>query len=312
MKTLFTRRNLLGAMTLAWALNAPAAVDPLLLNLLPPDAALVSGVAVQQAKNTAFGRFVLSQMSTDDEEMRKFIEMTGFDPRRDLNEIVIATVNTGGKTRALVAARGAFAPGRILAAARTHGAAVQTYNGVELALSPGNDPVAIGLVDAGLALAGDPDVVKAALDRRARPTSLPAATVARIQNLSATQDAWFYSFTALSEFAGAKFKDPNVGGMMENGLLASVLQAGAGVKFTSNEARVTAEATTRTDRDATALADVFRFVATLLTQNANGKDVSALQQMQVTTQANVMRMQLSIPESTLESWFAPRRQQARK
>ena len=47
-----------------------SAADPMLLNLVMPDAKVVAGVNVQQAKGTLFGQYILSQMQTTDAHMR--------------------------------------------------------------------------------------------------------------------------------------------------------------------------------------------------------------------------------------------------
>ena len=66
------------------AVAASAAVDPILLNLVMPDAKFVSGIQVESSRNSPFGRYVLSQIEMNDPGFTKFITTTGFDPRLDL------------------------------------------------------------------------------------------------------------------------------------------------------------------------------------------------------------------------------------
>lgn len=306
----YTRRFLLGltiALTGA-AMTASAAVDSALATLIPADATIVSGVHVNQAKNSAFGRFVLSQMEADDEGLRKFIGETGFDPRRDLTELVVATIGTGDKPQPVILGRGVFTPGRILDLARQHGATVTNYQGIEIANHQQNS---IAFVDASIAVIGQSSAVKAALDQRTNSAKrLPEAVTRKIAELSGANDAWFYTTASPADFVGGKIADPNLGGAMKEGLLQAVTGAAGGIKFTDANARVTAEAVTRSDKDATALADVFRFLAQIVqTQSGNNRNgvqdlAELLSKLQLSTDANVMKLQLAIPESLLERVFA--------
>src|SRR5580700_2234989 len=93
--------RILTTATLAIAFTAvlPAkAADPQLLNLVMPDAKVLAGVNVDQAKTSQLGQYVLSQMQSSDQDMQKLIALTGFDPTRDVHELLAAsngTPNTG-------------------------------------------------------------------------------------------------------------------------------------------------------------------------------------------------------------------------
>lgn len=311
--TTHTRRFLLTfAVASAMAVTTQAAVDPALAALIPADATIVSGGNVTQAKNSAFGRFVLSQMNVDSSSAQSFIAETGFDPRRDLNDVMVATVGNADKTEAIVLGRGVFNPARIFTAARAKGGAVTTYRGVEMV---SNGDGAIAFIDASLALAGNTKVVQAVLDQRASNNArkLPDAVLKKMQELSAANDVWFYSAASPADFFGAKLADPNVGNAMKDGLMQAVLQAAGGIKFTDREARINGEAMTRSDKDATALADVFRFLAQIVQSNGqqrsgNANDLAALLgKMQLTTEGSVMKVSMAIPEELLERVFTSKR-----
>ena len=55
---------LIALFTVSAALSAAA--DPQLLNLVMPDAQVMAGVNVEQAKTTPFGQYVLSQIQPKD------------------------------------------------------------------------------------------------------------------------------------------------------------------------------------------------------------------------------------------------------
>jgi hypothetical protein len=292
------------------ASSAFAAVDSALLGLIPSDATVVSGVHVEQAKASAFGRFVLNQMQVDDQGFRKFILDTGFDPRRDLGDVMAVTLGSGDKTQVLILGRGVFNPGRIFNTAKQSGGTISNYKGVDI-LSHEDDG-ALAFVDASVALAGNPAAVRAAIDQRGGTKKLPEAVAKKMQELSAANDAWFYSTVSPGSFFAGKMSNENLGAAMGDGLMQSVEQASGGIKFTGADARINGEATTRSDKDATALADVFRFLAQIM-QSGNNKPTGAaadaaalLSKMQITTQGKVMKLSLSIPEDVLERMFSKR------
>src|SRR5450755_2331130 len=80
----------------AGMLTAQAA-DSQLLSLVMPDAKLVAGVNVDQAKASPFGLYVLTQMQSSNSGMQQLVALTGFDPTRDVHEVLAATNGTPGE-----------------------------------------------------------------------------------------------------------------------------------------------------------------------------------------------------------------------
>ena len=94
------KAQILTATTVLTALSGfvPArAADQQLLNLLMPDAKVVAGVNVDQAKTSPFGQYVLLQMQSQDQNMRELAAQTGFDPTRDVHELLVASSGEAGK-----------------------------------------------------------------------------------------------------------------------------------------------------------------------------------------------------------------------
>ena len=111
-----------------------------------------------------FGQFILRQMP-EDGDFAKFISASGFDPRRDLQEVLMATAT--GQKSGLVAARGTFDPQKIAALATADGKhIVSQYNGAQLLVSTEAASPALAFFDGNFAVAGDLVSVKAAIDRR--------------------------------------------------------------------------------------------------------------------------------------------------
>ncbi len=278
-----------------------SAADSRLLEMVMPEAKVVAGVNLAQARTSPFGQFLLSRAQHEDEGLTKFMAITGFDPRRDLTEVVLASSSDSTRKSGIAIARGRFDVNRLIAAARADGRSVETYNGVEMTTGKhGNDSLAF--FDSTLAVAGVTSEVRSAIDRRNRPTAFHAAIAAKIAQLGASQDAWVVSLGPVAGFKPG-LKDKTVNGAFNGDLAKSIEQASAGVKFGAM-VQVTAEAVARTAKDATALADVARFLASMAQLNVQEKDTGkfgeVLQSLDVKTQANTVRLSLAISEDQME------------
>src|SRR5262245_25178590 len=87
--------------------TAGLAADPQMLRLVMPDAKVVSGIDVDHFKATPFGQFVLSQFLAN-ADFSTLAGATGFDPRRDVSEVVMASPGDPKKRNALIILRGNF------------------------------------------------------------------------------------------------------------------------------------------------------------------------------------------------------------
>ena len=116
-----------------------AAADHSLLDLVMPDARMVSGINIERALASSIGQLFVSQMQSSDPGLQKFIRETGIDPRRDLKEILIASPAVGRNSQMLVLFRGQFDPLKILALARKQGAVVRQYKGVPVMTANAKD-----------------------------------------------------------------------------------------------------------------------------------------------------------------------------
>src|SRR5690242_20371062 len=182
-------RNICVAL-LAVPLLAVAATDPTLLRLVMPDAKVVAGLQVTQTKSSAFGQFILSRMQVEDPQFQKFITKTGFDPRRDVTEIVMASnwEQATPQSRWLVAARGVFNIPMITSAAIANGGASTDFQGLSiLTYAPTDQQQAalngIAFLDQSTAIMGDIASVKSAIQRQRAKTPLPAKLLGKIQAL---------------------------------------------------------------------------------------------------------------------------------
>lgn len=296
-------------LTLLLAAGLPAA-DPALLNLIMPDARTVAGVDVERARNSAFGQFVLSQMIHQNADLDRFSLASGFDPRRDVREILIAsTAVDQGHDKGLVLARGAFDVPRLIAAMKAEHATAERYMGVDLLVGSGHDHGAVAFLDSTTAVAGQIDNVKAVIQRRRAGGALDPRIAQKIQQVSARHDLWVSTTVPVSTLAG-HVPDPNLGGALKGDVLKGIEQASGGLRFGAANVEVSGEAVARSDKDATALADVLRFLASMVQMNRDNKNAGELAKvldtMDVRTEANVLKFSLSIPEDQIERMVKPR------
>jgi hypothetical protein len=285
------------------------AADPALVRMIPPEAAFVAGVRADQVRNSRFGQTILDQLKREEVSLNRFIEATGFDPRIDLNELIIASNDAKKKGNGLALARGRFNAGRIQSFARAEGGQSSQFLGVDVLTMSGKNG-AVAILDPSIAVAGDEESVKAAIQRhrQAGPASLEARMLARITELSATYDAWLVS-PGIPQLAG-NIGDPQMAGAMRGNLAQSVESVVGGLRFAPGTVELMAEAGMRSEKDAAAMVDVVRFLAGLLQLNSGNDPRAAeltkmLDRMQLSSSGNVFRMQLTVPDDFIDKLVRP-------
>ena len=306
------------------AASLPAA-DQQLVNMLMPDAKIIAGINVDSARNSPFGSFMLSQLPASEPGFQKFVEASGFNPRTDLQEILVATSGTPatpsdaaasvapGKVasppqmKGLILARGNFNVEKISALAKTDGKqGIQTYNGATL-ISDRKDASASAMAFLGpnLLVAGDPQMVKAAIDRRTHTNTLDPQLVTKVNSLSASEDAWAVSIAPLSSLNAGAGADPMMQGALGGDIFKKITETSGGIKFGSL-IQMTTELVAMDEKNATALGDVLRFLAGMVAMNSGSPKgappvlVTILQSLNVQTQGNVVSVTMSAPEDQVE------------
>jgi hypothetical protein len=296
------------AVVLALPLGAFAA-DPSLLQSVMPDAQVVAGLQVDSAKGSLFGQYVLSHLSVNDTKLEQFTAETGFDPRRDVSEIVVASnwMRNTPDNRWIVAANGAFNISKITSTAQANGGVSAPYMGVNvvtlMASSSTQVEMGIAFLDSSTALVGDLTSVKAAIDRKKSNAPIDGAVLAKAQSVSSGKDFWFVTLVPLSNFSGS-IPDPNLSGALQGNLLAAINQMSGGIRF-GDTVTISAEAVTRSEKDAQALVDVVKFFASLVQLNrqnnsAAGQVATLLDTLQTSTSGNITNISIAIPEQQLE------------
>ncbi len=311
------------ALILAGALTVPAAwaaADSSLLGLVMPDAKVVTGIEVSQSQASPFGQYVISQMQLGP-NFDKLATAIGFDPRRDVQEIIVAAVDVQGQgtgQTGLVLARGVFQPAKIAAVASLAGATASNYKGFDIL---GNRTTGVGknngvvFLDSSTVATGDVPSLQALIDRRVSGVVFSGSLAQKALQASAANDAWFATATP-SAFLAGKIPGLNSGGGQNAGglnpvmLLQSVIATSGGVKFAASGVTASVEAVTNTNQDAQALADVLRFLTSMVQINRNnnpagGKVASLADSATFSASGPVFRLTVSLPEQQLEQLLMP-------
>ena len=287
--------------------TAMAAVDPVLLNLVMPDAKVLTGIQVDQSVASPFGQYILSQMQPGDTGFQKFVAATGFNPTRDLQQILAATgTTTPNHDNVLILGRGTFQPAQIGTAALAAGGTVTQYKGLGILTGPEqHSNGSLAFLDSTTVVLGDISLVQAAIDRRIAGSSFSGSLAKAAQAVSATNQAWFATATPLSDFLNGKLSG-NLGNVSQGNLLQSVTAASGGVMFGSTTITLTADAVTSSNQNAQALVDVLRFLASMIQGNANNPAAtSLLDTASIMANGAVAHLSLVVPEQQAEQLFMP-------
>jgi hypothetical protein len=293
-----------------------AAVDPGLLALVPANTQLISGVHVDQSRVSPFGQFIISQIQTHPGDLQKLIDATGFDPRNDVTEVLLSSNGQAEGHVGLVLARGNFDPAKVETAATAKGAAIENYLGTNIIVGHHTDansesgrPGAVAFLDNTLAVAGTLDAVKGAIAGKGNTTiRIPESLLAQVNTLSAVNDVWFVSLvpgtTLLPQ--GVMSGNGNAAASQDpkSTALQAILQSSGGVRF-GDQISMSFQALTRSDKDAQSLADVVRFVSSMVQMKRQddpqlGILATAFDGMSLATNGRTMTLGMSIPEQSFE------------
>jgi TonB family protein len=265
------------------------AADPGLVSLAVPNSTVMAGINVTQVMLSPLGQYLLAD-ALQDASLKKLLDRAGFDPRRDIREILFSSMGLAGANPGIVLARGTFDVPKILEAEQADGESVETYKGVQVIMEPQHN--AMAFPDSTLAITGGANEVRAAIDRMSAPASLNPAMAALVNELSAAEDAWFVTKEAPGTGAAA--------GPLA--ILQNVRQLSGGVRLGAI-AVVSLQAVSKTDQEAAALAGTLQsFAGTgdLFLKDAFAPAGSLLKSLNVTAEGQITKASLSVPESQIE------------
>jgi len=285
--------RLLAATLLAGSLFA---ADPELVSLAMPGSQVMAGVNVEQVRLSPLGLYLMAQAGELSENgLQKLIDTTGFDPRRDLREILVSSNGQPGGGSGIVLARGTFDVPKILEAATADGATIETYKGVPIIQKSKLESMAFP--DSTLAIMGSDADVRAAIDRKSAPMAISSALAVEVNRLSTTEDAWFVSIAPLLQLQGNSAAAPGPWS-----IYSKVQQSSGGVKFGANVV-VSLRAVSPTDQEAATLAATLKSFAStsdLFLKDLYVPGASLLKNLNATAEGPVTTISLSVPEAQIE------------
>jgi hypothetical protein len=215
-------------------------VDPALAALIPGDTILLSGVRMSELRSTALYVKLMSQQRLSD--LDDFARRTNFDPRKDVNDMLIASDGADG----IVLARGNFKPQPLPGLKKT------IYKGAAVYSTDGG---AYAILDPTTAVAGPERGVRKVIDQKQSGRGGAAALLDRARALPAAGQIWFVS----NGWGNLPERMAGQGGNLSNfgRFFQSLENATATVDLRSG---ITAAANgqARTDQDAKTLGDAAR------------------------------------------------------
>jgi hypothetical protein len=280
-----------------------SAADPQLLNLVMPDAKVMADVNVMQAKMSPFGQYVLMQV--EPQQLSQIDALTGFDPTRDVNELLVAGTGTA-KHSGLALASGNFNVAAITAVIAKQKVATETYANITIYENQQKES-GLAFLSSSIAVAGDVANVKAAIDRLSAPSILPASLMVEIGQLSAANDAWALTTVPPSTLnpSAAASALPGLGNGAGSAL-GSVQSASIGVKFGTNVV-MTGQAQADTAQNATAIAGLIQFLVNMAQMKAADEpQVQALAKaLTVTASGTTVNIALTLPADQFQQLLKP-------
>ena len=280
------------------------AVDQGLLDLVPAGTRVISGVQAEKIKGSPLGQYLMAHMQQENENLQHFIQSTGFDPRRDVQELLFVSNGDPQQPQMAVIARGYFDPARIKSAAVAAGGSVESFAGIDLIAGKGKKEGGIAFLDNTLAVAGNKVLLQTIVSSRKSPVSLDPQLQTGLRRVSGQGDAWFVSLIPGSQFSTENNNVTVHGQQFSGALIQSVLQSSGWIRL-GDTIKVNLQAVTRSEKDAQSLADVVRFLSSMVQMQKENQPraavlAQALNDMQLSTDGNTMEMSLALPEAALE------------
>ena len=276
------------------------AADPALLDFVMPDARVVVGIDLAHIRSSPLNSAFTNGVQSANPELQKLMEAAGFDPMRDLQEILFASPAIGKNPPALLVARGTFDVAKLRAFAESAGSKITDFGGVPILSDPEKDSGAFALLD-NIILGGNRAQVVAAIGRRGRGLILNTEMATRVSALSRRYDAWLVSIAPLATMAANLPEDATVEGVTNTEALRQIEQFSLGFNL-SEDLGLAAELVMTNAKAAGSIADGIQMMMGMAQQKAKGEPslMSALKNVNFGVDENVVRLGFSVPVSDVE------------
>jgi hypothetical protein len=277
-----------------------AALDPALIDFIMPDARLVVGVDIAQMRSSPLNASFTNSVQGANPELQKLMAAAGFDPMRDLQELIFASPGLGKNPPALLVARGSFDTAKLRAFAESAGSKITDFKGVPLLSDPEKDTGAFALLD-NIILAGNREQVKKAIERRGRGRILNTEMATRIAEVSRRYDAWLVSIAPLATMSANLPSDAKLDGITGAEALRAIEQFSVGISLKSDLA-FAAEMVMTNAQAAGSMAGGLQMMMAMAQQSAKDQPdmMNALKNVKLDVEENVVRVGMSVPVSEVE------------
>lgn len=294
--------GLLAAVTLFWAAQpAPRKLDPALLRRVPANSRVLAGIDMARLADSASGREFFSLLQASYPRLAVLNEWPGFEPVRDARQILLAAAGQANANHTVILVRGKFDP----AAMGAQGLRMEFFENTPVLHAEGKDAHWLAILEDGVAALGSRESVGRLLVRRNSREITDAGLLASAEQLSARFDFWAVSIAPSADLADTVPKG-QTSAILRGDVLSAVLESRLGIEAGSSS-RLTAEAVTRSAKDAAALAEVLRFFAGVLqlSEKIRGPKTAPsaglLDSLQVQTEGNLVRATLSLSDAQLQT-----------
>jgi hypothetical protein len=276
------------------------AADSALLELIMPDARVVVSIDIARIRSSPLSSSFTNGVQNANPELRKLMDAAGFDPMRDIEEILFASPGIGKNPPALVVARGTFDTAKLRAFAESAGSKITDFRGVPILSDPEKDSGAFALLD-NIILAGNPEQVKAAIGRRGRGMILNTEMAMRVTTLAKRYDAWLVSIAPLATLADQIPQDTKIDGLTSTEMLRSIEQFSFGVSMNSDLA-MAADVVMSNAKAAGEIADTLQMLMGTLQKNSKDQPsvMAALKNVSFGLDGNVVHLGFSVPAAEVE------------
>ena len=271
-----------------------SAADRALLDLMMPDAQVLFGINVARIAESSIGKEIKAGLQGASPELQQIVQQTGFDPARDLQEILIAaTGNQNGE--GLILARGNFDAAKLGAFCSRSSRPPVKYEGVDILSSPTPHGGAFAFVDNTIAIGGTLGEVKAAIRRHKQQVELNPNLIAKVASTSERYDIWVLSTQSMAGI-GSKLSDTN---RQLGDLVKSIEQVTGGVKFSSN-LDAALELITDTEQNAIRVHDTLSLFTGFLTPGRQEASGIRPEDIKLTVESKTVRLKLTITGEQLQ------------
>lgn len=295
-----------------------ASVDRELLSMAPPETTLLTGIDVAKTAATPFGQKVLANARTQDGNYQQFASVTGFDPTRDIQNVLLAGIASkdGPESRFAVLARGTFDVTKIQSAVQAKGAKLSTLNGITILTSAsgnGGKQITVAFPQPSIAIMGDSATVREILSNNSGGATPDPKLLAQVNEIGPDNDVWFATLLS-GNFIGNDVASAAPAGssqLFNAQLLRSIIQSSGGIQF-GNTVSVAVHLVTKSEADAQSVSDLLKFASNML-QMKQGDDpnlsiiAAALSTMQVQTTGSRVVASIAVDEKVLDHFITSRK-----